>query len=126
MIHYHAGDSLIRLKNAALAGHKDVLVTNTKLVVSIMEALKRMGVVRELEKVDERQVKVFLSYKRKEPVLMDVNIISRPGLHIYMDATQLGARKKSTALILTTSKGIMSHKEAVKLGIGGEVIAEIH
>lgn len=124
---YLIGDSLIRIKNAAMARHKTVSVGNSKFVVGVLEALKRAGIVREFTvSEDKRTVEVSISYHKKEPTLMDLRLVSSPGLHIYMDARELSLRKKSTTLILTTSKGILTSKEAVKQGIGGEVIVEIH
>lgn len=126
MITYHAGDSLIRLKNAARARQKETVVSNTKFVVGLMEALKRAGIVRDVTKSEDgRTLNVSISYKHKEPVLLDLKLVSTPGLHIYKSTEELSKRKASTTLVLTTSKGILTHKEALKAGIGGEVIVEI-
>ena len=124
---YLIGDTLIRIKNAALARHKSVAVGNSKFVVSVLEALKRAKIVREFAvSEDKRTVEVQIAYHKKEPVLLDLKLISTPGLHLYINARELAARKKSTNLILTTSKGILTAKEAVKQGVGGEIIVEIH
>lgn len=126
MITYHAGDSLIRLKNACMARHKETVVQNTKYVLGIMEALKRAGIVREITKSEDgRELTVAIAYKNKEPMLMDLKLVSTPGLHLYASRDELAKRKKSTILILTTSKGILTNKEALKEGVGGEIIVEI-
>ena len=123
---YLVGDSLIRIKNAALARHKTVSVGNSKFVVGVLGALKRSKIVREFAvSEDGRTVDVQIAYQKKEPVLLDLKLVSTPGLHLYMDARALAARKKSTSLIVTTSKGILTSKEAAKLGVGGEVIVEV-
>lgn len=126
MVTYSVGDSLIRIKNAALARHKEVDVVQSKLVVSVLEALKRAGIVREFEvKADERKVTLQLAYHKKEPVLLGLKLVSTPGLHLYMGVTELSNRKKSTMLILSTSQGVLTSKEALKKGVGGEVLVEI-
>ncbi len=124
---YLVGDSLIRIKNAAMARHKSVVVGNSRFVVGVVEALKRAKIVREFSvSEDKRTVEVHIAYQKKEPVLLNLKLVSTPGLHLYMDARELAARKKSTTLVLTTSKGILTSKEAIKQGVGGEILVEIH
>lgn len=122
---YHLGDSLIRLKNASMARHKELFVINTKYVKAVFEALKRAGVVRDVEVVDERKLKISISYAHKEPVLLGLKLVSSPGLHIYMGVDEIEARKKSTTLILSTPKGIKTDREAKTERCGGEVIVEL-
>lgn len=127
MVTYLIGDSLIRIKNASLSRHKSVSVVNSKFVVAVVEALQRAGIVRDYEVAeDKRTVTVHIAYRKKEPVLMNLKLVSTPGLHLYMGAKELSDRKKSTSLILSTSKGVLTSKEAMKLGVGGEVLVEIH
>mgnify|MGYP000858214170 CR=1 FL=1 len=126
MITYSIGDSVIRIKNAALARHKSVVVVNSKFVAAVVDAMKRAGLVREFEvKPEDRTIVVQLAYRKKEPVLMDLKLVSTPGLHLYMSVPELVARKKSSLLILTTSKGVLTSKEALKEGVGGEILVEI-
>ena len=126
MVTYTIGDSLIRMKNAALARHKSVVVVKSKFVANVVDAMKRAGVVRDFEvKQDSREIIVHLAYRNKEPMLLGLKLVSTPGLHLYMSVPELTARKKSSLLILSTSKGVMSSKEALKAGVGGEVVVEI-
>lgn len=125
MTQYHVGDSLIRFKNAAMARHKDLVVINTKYVKAVFEALKRAGWVREIEEVSARELKIHIAYMHKEPVVMNLKLVSSPGLHVYMNVDELKLRKKSTTLILSTPNGVMSSKEAIKSNNAGEVIVEI-
>lgn len=126
MVTFTIGDSLIRMKNAALARHKSVIVVKSKFVANVVEAMKRAGVVRDFEVVaDKREIIVHLAYRNKEPMLLGLKLVSTPGLHLYMSVSELAARKKSSVLILSTSKGILSSSEALKAGVGGEVVVEI-
>lgn len=126
MVTFTIGDSLIRMKNAALAKHKSVVVVKSKFVANVVEAMKRAGIVRDFEVVaDKREIIVHLAYRNKEPMLLGLKLVSTPGLHLYMSVADLAARKKSSVLILSTSKGILSSKEALKAGVGGEVVVEI-
>ncbi len=124
VVNYPVGDFLIRVKNAARANLKEVKVHKTKLIASVAEVLKRENFVREIEE-DEGIITVYLSYFAKEPVLMDVKLVSRPGLRLYQTVDELEAYKGPEVLIVSTSKGVLSHKEAISKRVGGEVIAKL-
>lgn len=123
-LNFPAGDFLIRLKNAAMAGNKEFEVHETKLIVSICKALAKMGVIEDYKDTDGNLI-VKLAFKHKEPVLLDARLVSKPGLRIYKGVDELSKIRKPSILLLSTPKGIMSSKEAIKEGLGGEVIAEI-
>lgn len=124
-INYHAADFLIRLKNAKLAGRKSVDMPTSKFVVNIAKVLKKQGI---LDKVNNKDgvLTVTLAYQKKEPVLLDVKIVSRPGLRIYKTLDQLRKKKGASIYILSTPKGVVNDKDAIKAGSGGELIAEIY
>ena len=123
-VSYPVGDFLIRLKNACMAGHKSVTVGKTKLIKAVAETLKKEGFLESLEEVEGKLV-VHISYRKKEPILMDVKHVSKPGLRIYMGVEDLAKKKTPTVLIVSTSIGVMTAEEAIKKKVGGELIAEI-
>ncbi|MDP1759980.1 MAG: 30S ribosomal protein S8 [Candidatus Woesebacteria bacterium] len=124
MTNYQIGDFLIRLKNASMANIKEVVFPKTKLVLEVAKILK---IEKFLDSVEEKDgnVIVKLSIFSKKPVLSNVTIISKPGLRIYMSADELEKIKTPDVYILTTPKGVLSGKMAMKLRVGGEVIAKI-
>jgi small subunit ribosomal protein S8 len=124
MVNYSVGDFLIRIKNAAMSGRQELEVQSTKFAESVAEALKREGILREVKR-NGGTLSVRLAYRKKEPVMINLRLISSPGLRIYMSADEIAARNKPSILILSTTKGVVSSKEAMKYGVGGEVIAEI-
>ncbi len=124
MTNYPIGDFLIRIKNAGLARRREVVMQETKLVKSVAEALKKEGYLLEVTENDGELV-AKLAYRRKEPVLLDLKLISKPGLRIYMGVDELEKIKKPSMLILSTPQGIMSSKDAIKKRVGGEVLVEI-
>lgn len=124
-VNYHAGDFLIRLKNAMLAGRKSVTMPTSKFVLNIAKILQQQGFLDKIENKDGL-LTVTLAYRKKEPVLLDVKIISRPGLRVYKTLDQLRKKKGASIYILSTPKGVLSDKDAIKLGSGGELIAEIY
>ena len=124
MTNYQIGDFLIRLKNASMANIKEVVFPKTKLVLEVAKILKIEKFLDSVEEKDENVI-VKLSIFSKKPVLSNVTIISKPGLRIYMSADELEKIKTPDVYILTTPKGVLSGKMAMKLRVGGEVIAKI-
>ncbi len=123
-INYSIGDFLIRIKNATLARKKEFEVDNTKLIESVAGVLKKVGILTEVKKKEGKLI-IKPAYRKKEPVLMDLKLVSRPGLRIYMSADELAAERGPHFFILSTSKGAMTSFDAIKKRIGGEVIVKI-
>lgn len=124
MTNYQVADFLIRLKNASMANIKQIEFKNTKIVSAVAKTLKKEGF---LDTVTEKDglITVTLSIFRKKPVLTNVKIISRPGLRIYMNVDELESIKTPEMFIISTPKGVMSHKDAIKQRLGGEVISKV-
>jgi len=123
-INYPVGDYLIRLKNAALSGKHEVSVSKTKLIETISDVLKKEGLIDEA-KVKSGILTSRLTFRSKRPVLIDLRLVSKPGMRVYKSVDELEKIKSPSFLILSTPKGIMSSKEAIKKRLGGEVIVEI-
>lgn len=123
-INYPVGDFLIRLKNAALSGKREIVVPETKLVKSVAKVLKKQGFFNELT-TKSRKITAKLSFHKKKPLLINLKLISKPGLRVYKGADELEKRRKPSFFLISTPKGIMTSKEAVKKRLGGEVIVEI-
>lgn len=123
-VNYPVGDFLIKIKNAALVNHKEVVYQHSKLVY---EVAKKLVELKFLEKVERKDDELFLSlmYHKREPILMNIKLVSKPGLRIYQNVRELENKKGPSVYIVTTNKGILSHMEAIKKNLGGEVIAEI-
>ena len=121
---YPVGDFLIRVKNAALAKTKVIMLDNSNLIKSVAEALKRLGF---LEKVDQKEgrLTIALMYKSKEPLLSNITLVSKPGLRVYKEASFFQDYKGPSSFIVTTSRGVLTSVEARKENIGGELIAEV-
>jgi small subunit ribosomal protein S8 len=121
---YPVGDFLIRLKNASLARKKRIEFPAYNFVVSVAKALKKEGYLREVRTKDG-VLEAALSYMKKEPLLTDIKIVSKPGVRIYMKKEELEKIKSPSIFILSTPKGVMSSKEAISNNLGGEVIAKV-
>ncbi len=121
---YPVGDFLIKLKNASMAGNKEVKVAASNKIMAIAEALKKLGFL-DGAKREKDIITVTLAFKSKKPLLMDVKLMSKPGLRIYMGVDEIEKKKGPSIYLITTPTGIISSRQAVKVRSGGEVIAEI-
>jgi len=121
---YPVGEFLIALKNASMAKNKKVEVKANKEIVAIAEALKKLGYLDEVKK-DKLMLTVSLAFRFKKPVLMGLKLVSKPGLRIYMGVDEIEKRKGPATYLISSPKGIISTRDAVKNRMGGEVIAEI-
>src|SRR4030065_2218848 len=79
---YPVGDFLIRIKNAAIAKNHNLVVTKTSLVKEVAKILENWGYIINLRE-EGNNLLMNLTYIRKEPVLMDIRLISKPGLRVY-------------------------------------------
>lgn len=125
MTNYSVGDFLIKVKNAALARQKNITVTSTNLIYQVSQVLKQEQYLNEVKK-EGSNLTVRLAYFKKEPVLVDLKLVSKPGKRVYAKADSLRSHRGLSFYLLSTPGGIMTSNEAVKKNIGGEVIAEIH
>lgn len=123
-------DMLTRIRNANTVGHETVEIPASKIKKSIAEILLHEGYIKGFEVIeDEKQgvIKVEMKYgPAGEKVINGIKKISKPGLKVYAKACDvprvLGGL--GTAIV-STSKGVISDKEARKLGVGGEVICYV-
>jgi small subunit ribosomal protein S8 len=124
MTNYNLGDFLIRLKNCVMASRSELEVPATKIVTQAAKALKVAGFIAEIIE-DKETLKIKMAMKNKKPTLMDIRLVSKPGLRIYKTIAEIEKIKKPFILLISTPKGFLTSKEAIKERVGGEVIAEI-
>lgn len=124
MTNYHIADFLIRLKNASMANIKELTMPTTNLITAVAKTLKDEKFLSDVS-VKDKNITVKLAIYMKRPVLTNVTIISRPGLRIYMSVDEIETIKSPDIYILSTPKGVMSGKQAIKKRLGGEVIAKV-
>ena len=126
-MHYNI---LSELKNATRAKKDKIVFPFTKMDFAILTKLAENGYVKSAEKEEEAGKKniitVRLAYKNKEAVLNDFKIMSKPSRHTYADYRSLPTVKQGHGLaMLSTSKGIMTGRDAKKQKVGGEYLFEI-
>lgn len=124
------GDMLTRLRNAGMARHETVEFPYSKLKAAILDVLKSQGFVRDYEVRQEGTknfIKVYLRYgPAKRPAITGIRQISKPGLRVYAKKDELPKVLGGLGVaIISTSRGVMTDKEARALGLGGEVICYV-
>ena len=121
-------DMLTRIRNANSSKHESVSVPCSKLRIEIAKILDKEGYIAGYEVIeDEIQgiIKINLKYgPGKQKVITGLKRVSKPGLRVYASKENLPRVLKGLGIaIISTSKGIMTDKEARKLNVGGEVLA---
>ncbi|MBC8319939.1 MAG: 30S ribosomal protein S8 [Bacteroidetes bacterium] len=121
-------DYLTRIRNAVAAKHRMVEVPASNLRKNITKILFEKGYILNYKFEDDvvqGKIKIALKYHpvTKLPAINDLERISRPGLRQYVNSNELPRVLNGLGVaILSTSKGVITDKEARKLGVGGEVI----
>ena len=123
-------DFLTRIRNAAKAKHRRVDIPSSAMKIRIAEVLKRMNYLRTVEFVEDGKQGILVVRLRYTPdsksVITGLERISRPGLRIYYDKDKLAAgSRRMGSIVLSTSRGIMTDKEALEAGVGGEALFRI-
>lgn len=121
-------DYLTRVRNALKARHKHVDIPASKLKRAITQILVDKGYVRNYLNIDDGKqglLRVYLKYDREgRPVIQQLKRASRPGLRYYTRAEKLPRVKNGLGVaIVSTSRGVMTDKEARRVHVGGEVLA---
>ena len=126
-------DYLTRVRNAQMAGHKVVGIPSSNMKKSITEILHDKGYILnfKFEETENNQgnIKVALKYntQTKLPAIKKITRISKPGLRKYADSKTLPRVINGLGIaILSTSKGVITDKEAKNLNVGGEVICHVY
>lgn len=131
-------DMLTRIRNASIVGKYEVVLPMSKVKHEIAKILEKEGWVQKVEVIKANnaknktasfdQLKIVLKYKKSgKPFITSLKRISRPGLRHYVSKNEIPRVLNSLGTsIISTSKGVMTGKEAKNQGVGGEVVCEIY
>ncbi len=123
-------DYLTRVRNAQLARHKVVEIPASNMKKEITKILEDKGYILSHKfEDDDKQgiIKIALKYNKEVPAIKKIERISKPGLRKYCGANDLPRVLNGLGIaILSTSKGVITDKEARKENIGGEVICHVY
>jgi small subunit ribosomal protein S8 len=129
------GDFLTAMRNGLLRARSFVIVPHSRLKQVILDALKAEGFIRDYVVVGEgdtkKSLRIYLKYVDGESVIHELVRVSKPSCRQYAQVATHGKHKIRPVIgglgvsILTTSRGVMTHKRAKELGVGGEIICTV-
>lgn len=115
-------DLFTRIRNAILARRTTVFVPYNKINESLVKILLKYGFISYFKKVSS-QIFVSLKYKNNKPIILQIKRLSRPGCRLYVNAKNIPRICGKLGIVfLSTSKGILSDREAYFYKLGGEII----
>jgi small subunit ribosomal protein S8 len=126
-------DMLTRIRNALLAGHTSVVLPSSKLKLAMLSIMKEQGFVQNYDVIPDHpqpQVRIWLRYvgerKERRSVISGLKRISKPGCRIYVGHDEIPWVMSGLGIaILSTPKGVMTDRQARKVGVGGEVMCYV-
>ena len=123
-------DGLTKIRNASLAKHPAVDIRFSRLFMQILEVLTHEGFIRTYKPIGDsaahRMIRVYLKYAKKTPAITQLIRISKPGARIYRKSAALPRVLGGLGIaVVTTSKGILTERDAYQQHIGGEVLCYV-
>jgi len=129
MVNDPIADMLTRIRNAVMVGHESVLMPHSRVKVAIAKILKEQSFIEDYEVVKAKpaqMLRVQLRYVEKQPAVLGLERVSRPGLRVYAGKTEIPRVYGGLGLaIMTTSQGIMTGQQAWRKKLGGEVLCYV-
>lgn len=126
-------DMLTRIRNAAMVRKSDVVLPYSKVKMAIAEILKSEGYVEDVKLIEKGkdvsfdQIRLKLKYSGRKAAISHIKRISKPSLRIYRKKDEMPVVLNNLGIaIVSTTKGLMTNKQAKKEGVGGEIICEIY
>ena len=124
------GDMLTRIRNGIMASYDTVDIPSSKLKINVAKVLKSEGFIKNYRIMNEGAreiIRVFLKYDEKGvPVIDGLKRVSKPSRRFYTKADKIPKVLGGLGVnILSTSKGVMTDREARRIGIGGEVLCAV-
>lgn len=123
-------DLLTRVRNALQARHSDVSIPHSKLKARIAEILMEEGYVQSVDILPagvQSSIKIGLKYTPdRQPTIIGLRRVSKPGLRVYAGRGEVPKAQGGLGItILSTSRGVMTDRDARRKGVGGEVLCEV-
>ena len=122
-------DLITRIRNAIMVGKNEILVPTSKLKVGVVEVLKKNGYVAGYEIVEGKPrgvLKVTIHGPGMNAKINEISKVSKPGRRVYSAADELPVIKSGRGMVIvSTSKGLMTGREAKKNRLGGEILVKV-
>lgn len=122
------GDTLTQIRNANLSKNSNTLIKNTKISYQLCKILKKEGFIHSFDISPSKHLILYLKYKGRDrkPILTNLRRISKPGRRIYTNYQEIPTILGGLGImILSTSKGILTDRDARFYKVGGEILCSI-
>lgn len=122
-------DLITRIRNAVLVGKNEILVPTSKLKVAVVEVLAKNGYLASYEVIEgapRADLRVVINEPGTVSKINEITKVSKPGRRMYVGADDIRAIKSGRGMeIISTSKGLMTGREAKKNRLGGEILVRV-
>jgi small subunit ribosomal protein S8 len=123
-------DMLTRIRNSLMARHEKVDIPASKLKAEVARILKEEGYIVNYKTIEEGPQGVLRLFLRKSTdgtqVILGIQRVSKPGRRIYVNKDQIPRVQGGLGInILSTSRGLMTGRQAIRVGVGGEILANV-
>jgi small subunit ribosomal protein S8 len=123
-------DMLTRIRNSLMARHEKVDIPASKLKAEVARILKEEGYIVSYKTLEEGPQGVLRLFLRKSTdgtqVILGIQRVSKPGRRIYVNKDQIPRVQGGLGInILSTSRGLMTGRQAIRVGVGGEILANV-
>ncbi len=123
-------DMLTCIRNASTAGHRRVDVPKSRVKVAIAQLLEQEKYIQSFKTIDDDVqgvIRIYLRYNQEqEPIIRTLTRVSKPGRRVYVGTEEVPVVLSGMGTaIISTSQGVLTGKEAVRRGLGGELVATI-
>ena len=121
------GDLITRIRNAQMRNKSKVSTPGSRMRANVLEVLKSEGYIRGYATVEHAggrsEIEIELKYADGEPVIREIDRVSKPGRRVYVSARNLPRVNNGLGIsVLSTPKGIMADHDAREANVGGEVL----
>ena len=122
-------DLITRIRNAVSAGKNEILVPTSRLKVGVVEVLKKNGYIADYKVEDGKPrgiLKVTINNPGENAKISEISKVSKPGRRVYSGVDELPTVKSGRGMVIvSTSKGLMTGREAKKNRLGGEILVKV-
>jgi small subunit ribosomal protein S8 len=122
-------DTFTMIRNAIMAHKQNLDVPASKMSSDILDILKRENYIDNYKLIEDKKqglLRIYLKYIGEKPAIRTIKRVSKPGLRIYVKKYKIPIVLRGRGIaIISTSKGILTDKEAKAQGVGGEVIGYV-
>jgi small subunit ribosomal protein S8 len=124
------GDMLTRIRNAQMRGRSRVTTPASTLRARVLDVLESEGFIRGYARVEHKgafpELEIELKYHEGQPVIQEIERISKPGRRVYSPVGKLPRVRNGLGVsILSTPKGVMSDSDARENNVGGEILCQV-